>query len=139
MTSSLFRRLQTVLPLFQHTHILSHQIVNRFQLSFHSLDVFERTGIFKLFLLCLDDPVKPDKIVVTIDSLEPGLIIGSSQRALDFIKERRYNGVDEAVGQFDGICLLDNDGKHHMTVDFIVDAIGGIIYLFERCVFSFGI
>ena len=136
MPGSLLGGLQTTLPVLKHSHILAHQLVDRLQLLFHPLHVFHGTRVFELFFLGLDDPVKPDEIVVAVDSLKSGLVVGSSEEAFDLIEERRDDGVDESVCQFDGIALFDDHGEDHMVVDFVVYSIGGVIDLLERGLIS---
>lgn len=70
--------LQISLSLIDESHVLFHNLLNGLKFTLHSFDIFHRFGIVELFFFLLDDSVKFNKIVTTLNALQPGLHIVSS-------------------------------------------------------------
>ena len=119
----------------QFTHVFFHDVVDRFKFFLHALYVLHRSGVLELFLLVFDRPVKFDEIVVAGDALQSGLEVGDPQYDFCLVEEGSDDGVDEPIGKFEGIGLVDDDCENNIVVYFVEDAIGGVFNLFEGSLF----
>ncbi len=68
-------------------HVLLDNLLNGFKFAFHPFDIFHGFGIVKLFFLLLDDTVKLDKIMASLNAFEPGLQIMRTKNSFSLIKE----------------------------------------------------
>ena len=77
--------------------------------------------------------------MVGTDGLESGFEVGCSERALGLVEEGGDEGVKKPIGQFDGVCFVADDGEDHVGVNFVVDAEGSVVYLFQGGLLSFAV
>lgn len=77
--------------------------------------------------------------MITSDALKPRFEVSRSQEYLCLVEKRGDQCVDEAIGQFEGVRLVDDEGENYIAIDFEVDAEIGIVYLFEWSLLSLGV
>ena len=113
--------------------------MNIIQLLFHAINIVDWAWVLKLFFLCLNASIELDKVMISGNALKAWFEISSSQENLGFVKEGRNEGIDEAICEFDRICSVNNDGEYNMAAKFVEYAVSGVLYLFERSLFQFGV
>lgn len=78
-------------------HIFFDNLLNGLKLAFHPFDIFHGFGIIKLFFLLLDDTVKLDKIVTSLNAFKPGLQIVGTENSFGLIEKGTNKRVNKDI------------------------------------------
>lgn len=103
----------------EHAHILLHDLLNALKLLFHALSILKGFRIVELSFLQLNDAIKPNKIVTSLDTFESRLQIMCPKNRFGLIKERIGQGIDKDIDQLHRVAKVDNDCKNDIRVDFV--------------------
>ena len=78
-------------------HIFFDNLLNGLKFAFHPFNIFHGFGIIKLFFLLLDDTVKLDKIMTSLNAFKPGLQIMSTENSFGLIEKGTNKRVNKDI------------------------------------------
>ncbi len=113
--------------------------MNILKIFFHSIYIFSRIRILKLFFLLLYLPIKFDKIQFRINQLQFRLIQRSSKMRFNFIKKGCNKCLQKSSRQLNGILFINNNSKYNIIMYFIEYPKGSILYVLDRTLIAFTI
>ena len=113
--------------------------MNILKIFFHSIYIFSRIRILKLFFLLLYLPIEFDKIKFRIYRLQFRLILRSSKMRFNLIKKGCNKCLQKSSRQLNGILFINNNSKYNIIMYFIEYPKCSILYVLDRTLISFTI